>query len=190
MRIVGGMHRGRSISAPDGLKTRPTGDRVRESVFNILAHAGWRDGNILEDALIADIFAGTGALGIEALSRGGRHALFVEQETAAIRAIRDNLESLKETARADILRKDATHLGNRPESTAPRTLVFLDPPYGQNLGQRALVSLATGGWLAPKAVCVFEMERKKPEETPVGFTQHDERSYGVATVRFLTWNDA
>lgn len=187
MRIVGGTHRGRIISAPDGLKTRPTGDRVRESVFNILAHAGWRDGNILENACIADVFAGTGALGLEALSRGGEHAVFIEQDLTALRACQSNIESLKETARCQTLKKDALNLGQRPATLKPRTLVFLDPPYGKNLGQQALASLVNGEWLAPGAVCVFEMQRKNPEATPNEFIQHDERSYGVATVRFLSW---
>lgn len=185
MRIVGGSHKGRSLSSPPGFATRPTSDRARQAVFNILEHAPWRTRNLLEDADILDVFAGTGAMGLEALSRGGRHAAFIEQDAGALKSCTDNITALKEAGRTKILRVNAIMPPLRPADVAPRTLVFLDPPYGKGLGAAALRALTEKNWFADDAVCVLEMAKKQPEEIPAGFTQLDARDYGVARVAFL-----
>ena len=204
MRITGGNHRGRVLASPEGLQTRPTSDRARQAVFNILGHAGWATGasrpdkysgalapgGLLSDGFILDLFAGTGALGLEALSRGAANAVFVEKDPNAARTCQKNIDMLKIGAQSVLLKNDATAMTPRPASLQPRTLVFLDPPYGKNLGAAALKSAATRDWLADGAVCVFEMSKKEPEETPEGFTVMDERVYGVAMVRFLIFNAA
>ncbi len=183
MRITAGTHRGRRLISPEGKTTRPTSDRVRESVFNILRHGKWHDG-VLDGAVVLDAFAGTGALGLEALSQGADYAVFMEKDRMAARTCRENIEALGESARTRLIIGDATA---PPAVAKPATLVFLDPPYGKGLAAAALKALAAQGWLAPGAVCVVEMAKKEPEETPAGFTQHDERAYGVALVRFLTF---
>jgi 16S rRNA (guanine966-N2)-methyltransferase len=185
MRIVGGAHRGRALTSPEGRSTRPTADRTRESVFNILRHAGWLDSPVLEDAAVLDAFAGTGALGLEALSQGAAHAVFIENDRAALRACTANIAALKEEARARIIPADTLRPPARPDNVAARTLVFLDPPYGKGWGNQALGALRAAGWLAPGTVAVMEMAKKQPEEIPPGFTLCDERIYGVALVRFL-----
>ncbi len=134
MRIVGGKHKGRSLIAPPGGATRPTADRARESVFNVLAHAAWSPG--LDGRRVLDLFAGSGALGLEAMSRGGAFALFVETDAAARGAIRDNIEALGLFGTTRIHRRDATDLGVKPAGLGePFDLVFLDPPYGKGLGR-------------------------------------------------------
>ena len=181
MRIVGGAFRGRPLAAPSGEGLRPTSDRVRESVFNILAHG--IDGFALEGARVIDLFAGTGALGLEALSRGAAYALFVEQNAEARALIRRNVEALGLTGVTRIFRRDATDLGPAG-GLAPFTLAFLDPPYGKGLGQKALAALATGGWLAPEAV-VGLVERADAAVTlPSGYAQLDKRRYGDTEVLF------
>jgi 16S rRNA (guanine966-N2)-methyltransferase len=184
IRITGGTHRGRLLQTPKGKNTRPTSDRARQSVFNILRHASWH-GGILEDATVLDVFAGTGALGLEALSQGASHAAFIESAPAALQACRQNIETLKEEGRTAVFAFDATHPPARPPHIAARTLVFLDPPYGGNLGAAALAALAEKGWLAENAVCVMEMSKKAPETIPPGFTLKDERAYGIAKILFL-----
>ena len=175
MRVVGGKFRGRAIAAPrhDGL--RPTSDRVRESVFNILEH-GIADFEI-EGARAIDLFAGTGALGIEAVSRGVAYALFVEDAAEARALIRTNVEALGLTGATRIFRRDATDLG--PVGTmAPFSLAFLDPPYGKGLGEAALVALRDGGWLTPGAVVVLEERADADVTLPDGFTELDRRRWG------------
>lgn len=186
MRIVGGLHRGRVLSSPQGLGTRPTSDRVRQSIFNILEHASWLKKPVLQGAPVLDLFAGTGALGLEALSRGAAHAIFVEQNPEAVRACIENIESLHLEERCAVHRKDVFHLTFRPPHMEPRSLIFLDPPYGKELGTRALKILKDSGWIADEAVIVMEMAKKQPEPLPEGFILQDERVYGVAQVRFLT----
>lgn len=185
MRIVGGEHKGRPLAAPKGLATRPTTDRTRESLFNILAH---RDGVTLVGARIIDLFAGSGALGFEALSRGGAFCLFVETAAPARGAIRENQETLGLIGLTRIHRRSATELGPKPAGMGELfTLAFLDPPYRQGLVVPALTSLATGAWLAPGAVCVVEQAKgEEPIEAP-GFTLDDERLFGDTIVRFLTY---
>ena len=179
MRIVGGKFRGRALAAPRSHDIRPTSDRLRESLFNILAHTY---GLPLPDTRVLDLFAGTGALGIEAISRGAAHALFVENGVEGRGLIRANMETFGLNGVAKILRRDATDLG--PAGTiAPFGLVFLDPPYGKGLGEKALVSAAAGGWLKPGALCVLE-ERTGVIEMPPGFQVRDERSYGGTRLIF------
>lgn len=188
MRITGGSHRGRKISSPDGLDTRPTSDRARQAVFNILHHAGWRTRDLLDGAAVLDVFAGTGALGLEALSHGAGDALFIEQSPAAVRVCQQNIRDLGLDAAASILKCDALHPLPLPAGKQPRDLVFLDPPYAKNLGAAALKSLAAKGWIAPGAVIVMEMAKKNPEILPDIFVQMDERAYGVALVKFCVYN--
>lgn len=187
MRIVGGAYRGRGIIAPPGQSTRPTSDRAREAVFNVLAHAPWSPG--LDGARVIDLFAGSGALGLEALSRGASFCLFVETDAAARGAIRENAEALGGAGelfgKTRIHRRDATDLGERPGSDGPAfDIAFLDPPYAKGLGERALAQLADGRWLAEGAIVVFERGAEEPAiETP-GYERLDERRYGAAKVLF------
>lgn len=187
MRIVGGAYRGRGIIAPPGSSTRPTSDRAREAVFNVLAHAPWSAG--LDGARVIDLFAGSGALGLEALSRGAGFCLFVETDSAARGAIRENVEALggggELFGRTRIHRRDATDLGERPGSDGPAfDLAFLDPPYGKGLGERALAELLAGGWLAEDAIVVLERGADEPALELPGFELLDERRYGAAKVLF------
>jgi 16S rRNA (guanine966-N2)-methyltransferase len=183
MRIVGGRHRGRALATPEGRDVRPTSDRLREAVFNILAHG---TPSLPDGARVLDLFAGTGALGLEALSRGAAHVTFVEEDTRAVALIRRNLAALGETVRADLVARDARRLGRAP---APADLAFLDPPYRQDLAAPALAALAAGGWLAPGARVVVELARDEPFVAPVGFTPEDERAYGKSRVVFLRAGD-
>jgi 16S rRNA (guanine966-N2)-methyltransferase len=181
MRIVGGRFRGRALVAPAHEGTRPTSDRVRESVFNILTH-GVPDFT-LEGAKVLDLFAGTGALGIEALSRGATFCLFIEEEAEARAIIRRNIEAFGLTGASKIFRRDATDLGpagNRGDAA----LVFLDPPYGQGLAERALASLSAGGWLAPGAIAVIEERKGTPLSLQEPFTRIDHRNWGDTDVTF------
>jgi 16S rRNA (guanine966-N2)-methyltransferase len=184
MRIVGGEFKGRAIAAPQGRVARPTGERAREAVFNILEHAPWSPG--LEGRRVLDLFAGSGALGLEALSRGAAFALFVDQDPGARGAIRDNIEALGLFGRTRLHRRDATDLGSKPAGVgAAFELVFVDPPYGQGLGEAALRELGDGGWISEGALIVFECGAREKPELP-GFTVLDTRDYGAAKVLFLT----
>ena len=162
MRVVGGRLRGRPLAAPRSNAIRPTSDRLRESLFNILAHSYALP---QADTRVLDLFAGTGALGIEALSRGAAQALFVETGVEGRGIIRTNMETFGLNGVAKILRRDATLLGNAG-TIAPFDLVFLDPPYGKGLGEKALASAAAGGWLKPGALCVLEELRRRRSMLP------------------------
>ena len=175
MRIVAGRFRGRAIASPKDDSVRPTADRVRESLFNILEHG--IEGLSLQGARVIDLFAGTGALGLEALSRGASFCLFVEEQVEARAVIRSNIDALQLTGATRIFRRDATDLGPAAP-IAPFRLAFLDPPYGKGLGERALVSLAAGGWLVPGAIAVLEERESAAIELPARFTELDRRSYG------------
>ena len=187
MRIVGGQFRGRALATPGDDHTRPTSDRVREAVFNILAH-GVADFS-LDGVRVLDLFAGTGALGVEALSRGAAYCLFVEEDAQARGAIRRNVEAFGLTGITKIFRRDATALGSA-ENRGTFGLVFLDPPYGKSLGERALASAAAGGWLAPGAVAVMEERKGAAIALPVDFTAIDERSWGDTQVLFARYRNA
>lgn len=183
MRIIAGRFKGRTLAAPAGRATRPTSDRAREAVFNILEHADWSPG--LGGRRVLDIFAGAGALGLEALSRGAAFALFVETGEAARGAIRANIEALGQFGTTRLHRRDATDLGAKPAGLgAPFDLVFLDPPYGRGLGERALSRLAPGGWIGAGALVVFECGADEAPAHP-GFVLLDARTYGAAKVLFL-----
>jgi 16S rRNA (guanine966-N2)-methyltransferase len=183
MRIVGGRFKGRPLMAPEARDTRPTSDRARESVFNVLAHAAWSPG--VEGRRVLDLFAGSGALGLEALSRGAAFALFVETDAAARGAIRDNIEALGLFGVTRIHRRDAADLGAKPAGLGePFDLVFLDPPYHKGLGEAALQNLRGGGWITDDAIVVFECGADETPETP-GFEALDLRQYGAAKVMFL-----
>jgi 16S rRNA (guanine966-N2)-methyltransferase len=181
MRVVGGRFRGRALAAPRHEGLRPTSDRVRESVFNILLHG--ISGFALEGARVIDLFAGTGALGIEALSRGAGFCLFVEEAPEARALIRTNIEALGLTGTTRIFRRDATDLG--PVGTMERHgLAFLDPPYGQGLGEKALIALRDGAWLVPGAVVALEEREGVAIALPEGFVELDRRSWGDTQVVF------
>lgn len=184
MRIVAGRLRGRALAAPkhDGL--RPTSDRVRESVFNILAHGV--EGFEIAGARVIDLFAGTGALGLEAVSRGAAYCLFVEEAPEARALIRQNVEAFGLTGETRIFRRDATDMG--PIGTmAPFALALIDPPYGKGLGEKALASLSGGGWLVRDAVVVVEERLGSAFDSPPGFSEFDKRAWGDTEVRFLRY---
>lgn len=185
MRVVAGRFRGRALVAPDDISIRPTSDRVRESVFNILMH-GIKDFT-LDGTRVIDLFAGTGALGIEAVSRGAAYCLFVEEAAEARALIRRNVETFGLTGETRIFRRDATDLGPAG-NMEPYGLAFLDPPYGKGLGEKALAGLADGNWLKPGAVCVLEEKAGASIALPQRLQQIDARSWGDTEVRFLRFN--
>lgn len=181
MRIVAGRFRGKALIAPEDQAIRPTSDRAREALFNILAS---RLGPDLEGMRVLDLFAGTGALGLEALSRGASAAIFVDMGTEARGIIRDHIEAFGIGGIAKLLRRDATALG--PAGTIrPFDLVFLDPPYGMGLGERALISLHEGGWIAPGATIVLEEGSDVVLDLPGTFSLEDRRVYGAAALHFI-----
>ena len=189
MRIVSGEFRGKTLIAPPGEATRPTSDRARQAIFNILEHAAWSKG--VRDARVIDLFAGSGALGFEALSRGASFCLFVETDEAARGAIRDNVDAMGLFGRTRVHRRDATDLGQRPGADGPAfNLAFLDPPYGKGLGEIALGKLAAGGWLASGATVVFERGANEPPLEAEGYEPLDDRAYGAARVWFLRFRGA
>ena len=182
MRIVAGKFRGKQLTSPEDDSIRPTADRVRESVFNILAS---RIGPNFDGLKVLDLFAGTGALGLEALSRGAASVVFVDTGAEARGLIRDHIEAFGAGGVTKLLRRDATSLG--PAGTmGPVDLVFLDPPYGQGLGEKALMSLRDGGWLKPETILVLEESRDAPVTLPPGFTLDDRREYGAAAVHTVS----
>ena len=176
MRIVGGSLRGLSLSGlgkgDAAAHLRPTTDRVRESLFNLLTNG--RGGDLVDGAVVLDLFAGTGALGIEALSRGARHATFVDDGRTAARLLSDNIARARLGDRAAVIRRQAARIG--PAPGAPATLVFLDPPYGRGLGGPALDAARAGGWLAPGATVVWE--ESAPPALPSWLDEIDRRRYG------------
>ncbi len=185
MRIVGGRLRGARLVAPGGNSVRPTSDKVREAVFNILAHG--IDDFEIEGVRVIDLFAGTGALGCEALSRGARFCLFIDDAPAARGLIRQNIENLELTGVTRVFRRDAARLGPAG-SVKPFDLLFADPPYGQGLAERALAAAAVGGWLKPGAVCVVEERADADFAAPDSFMLLDARRYGDTGVQFLRYD--
>jgi len=189
VRIVSGSFRGKALAAPPGEATRPTSDRARQAIFNILEHAAWSTG--VRDVRVIDLFAGSGALGFEALSRGAAFCLFVETDEAARGAIRQNVEAMGLFGQTRVHRRDATDLGVRPGADGPAFgLAFLDPPYGKGLGEVALAKLAAGGWLADGALVVLERGPGEPGLEAAGFEVLDVRDYGAARVHFLRFQAA
>ncbi|WP_299779286.1 16S rRNA (guanine(966)-N(2))-methyltransferase RsmD [uncultured Roseobacter sp.] len=181
MRIIAGQFRGTALASvgkgDKGAHLRPTSDRVRESLFSVLAHHG-----VVHGARVLDLFAGTGALGLEALSRGAAHVRFVDDGRVAQGLIRQNIAKLRVEDQTDLVRQDATRL--RAHEAAPYDLVFLDPPYGKDLGGRALMAAMAGGWLAQEAFVVWE--EAQPMPAPDGFEPVDQRRYGDTHVTLLS----
>ena len=181
MRIVGGRLGGRALAAPRSQAIRPTADRLRESLFNILIHAY---GDPVTGARVLDLFAGTGALGLEALSRGAAFALFIDAAAEARALVRENVAALGLGGVTRIFRRDATRLGNaHPVGTF--SLVFLDPPYGKGLAERALASAHDGGWLAGGALVVVEEAADAGFKAPDGFSEIERRRYDDTEITFL-----
>jgi len=182
MRIVGGTYRGRPLVAPKGHSTRPTADRARQAMFNVLEHAAWSPG--VTGRRVIDLFAGSGALGLESLSRGAACCWFVDNDATARRAIETNLAALKCEARGHLRPGDVRTLGAGPGK--PFDLAFLDPPYGVGLAETALERLAAGAWLAQDAVVVVERGAAEGDLVAPGYQRLDERAWGAARVSFLT----
>ena len=183
MRIIGGTHRGLTLAdvgaGDPAAHLRPTPDRVRQALFNILTQGAW--GDLVQGQRVLDLFAGTGALGLEALSRGAARVTFVDDGAAARALIRTNIDKMRAMGVTDLYRRDARALGvNRG---APFGLVFLDPPYGQGLGAAALASARAGGWIAPSATIVWE--ENAPQPAPPGFAPLDTRQYGDSWITLL-----
>ncbi len=181
MRVVGGRLRGRNIASPTSNTIRPTQDRLRESVFNILMHAYE---NPIDGARVLDLFAGTGALGIEAVSRGAAFALFIDNGAEARALLRNNVESLGLGGTTKVYRRDATNLGPA-HPMEPFSLVFLDPPYGKGLADKALASLREGGWLTPDALVVVEEAAAAAFVVPEGYEELERRAYDDTEFVFL-----
>jgi 16S rRNA (guanine966-N2)-methyltransferase len=185
MRVVAGKFGGRALAGPSTRAVRPTSDRLRETIFNILAHAY---DDAAEGARVIDLFAGSGALGVEALSRGARFALFVDDGAEGRALVRANVEALGLGGVTKIFRRDATKLGPMP-AQEPFTLAFLDPPYGRALAGKALAALRDGGWLVQGALCVVEESADAAVDDVAGFTRLEARRYGDAQILFLRRGD-
>ncbi len=179
MRIVAGAFRGRRLAAPPGQATRPTADRVRQALFDMLLHAPWAGREAVEGGHVLDAFAGTGALGLEALSRGAAHATFLETSRTALSTLRANIAACHAESRTTVHEADAL----RPPRGRACGLIFLDPPYGQDLVPRALTALAEAGWMAPGALIVAETAREEPRPGPDEILS--ERVHGAA--RLTIW---
>jgi len=185
VRIVAGRHRGRKLAAPSGRAVRPTTDRTREALFNILNHAAFAAG-LPQAPAVLDAFAGSGALGLEALSRGAARVTFLEQDRTAAGLIAQNIRTLGEQGRAVVLHRDATQPGPAPEAF---DLVLLDAPYNSGLSAPALAALAAGGWLTPRALAVAELAAGEDFAVAPGFWECDRRRYGRAQLVFLAIAD-
>ncbi len=181
MRIIAGRNRGRVLRAPDGAATRPTAERVRQALFDMLWHAPWGGRTVVQDQLVLDAFAGTGALGLEALSRGATHATFFEIDRPALSALRANIAACKEEPRSAVIAADATR---PPRARVGCGLVFLDPPYGEGLVPKAVNRLDAAGWIAPGALLVVETGLEEAMDLP-GFAPLASRSHGAATLHVL-----
>jgi 16S rRNA (guanine966-N2)-methyltransferase len=175
VRIVAGAWRGRSLAAPSGTATRPTADRVRQALFDMLMHAPWAERPLVENALVLDVFAGTGAMGLEALSRGAARAVFVERSRPALVSLRANIEGCRAGERCEVLPIDALSV----PTGAPADIVFLDPPYGQDLVARALARLRSVGRVREGSLIVAETARDEPALQAKPLT---ERTHGAAKV--------
>lgn len=181
MRIIAGRHRGRTLRAPEGEATRPTAERVRQALFDMLWHAPWGGRTTIQDRLVLDAFAGTGALGLEALSRGADHCTFIEKDRGALASLRANIAACREEARTAVLAADATR---PPAALVPCGLVFLDPPYGRGLVPGAVAALAAAGWIGPGALLVAETGLEEALDLP-GFEAVASRSHGAAKLHVL-----
>ena len=185
MRIVGGRFKGRTLAAAGETALRPTSDKVRQAIFNIVEHAGFAADFALEGARVIDLFAGTGALGLEALSRGAKFCLFVEEAAESRAIIRENVETLGLTGASKIWRRDAARLGPL-DTLAPFDLAFLDPPYRKGLIAPTLEGLAAGGWLTPNALVMAEAAEDETMPSVAGYEILDDRTYGDTRIAFLS----
>jgi 16S rRNA (guanine966-N2)-methyltransferase len=186
MRITAGRFKGRSLHAPQDRSTRPTSDKVRQAVFNILTHGEIAAGFALEGAAVIDVFAGTGAMGLEAISRGAAYCLFVEDAAAARAIIRQNVEALGLSGATKIWRRDGTSLGPLSATArGPFTLAVLDPPYRHGLLVPALRALCEGGWLKPDAMVICEAAVDDTVDVPPGYELLDQRTYGESKILVL-----
>lgn len=186
MRIVGGKHKGRRLSSPADRAIRPTSDRAREAIFNLLSQGrvAAETGFSLAEAAVLDAFCGSGALGLEALSRGAASVTFLDADTSALNLARENAEAMGEARHAQFLRGDATR---PPAAPHAHNLVLLDPPYGKELAHPALIALAAGGWLEEEALVVIEEGSDETLAVPIGFEPIDERQYGAAKIVVLQY---
>ncbi len=189
MRIIAGIHKGRTIVAPAGAELRPTTGRTREALFSILSSGQFlEDGkSLLQDARVADICCGTGGLGLEALSRGAAHVTFIDRDGDHLHAVKTSADHFGESTRISLVRADVTAF---PACHTPCTVVFLDPPYHKGLVTPALKGLISRRWLAERAVVVVEMGKKEMPDIPEGFIPLDERIYGKTRLLILEWQGA
>ena len=191
LRIIGGRHRGRRLETEPGSRVRPTADRVREAVFNKLMHGLISEGGAaLTDVRVVDVFAGVGAMGLEALSRGAAHVTFIDLTGRSLRLIERNAAALGEGEQVSLILRDGADPGPAPAGAEPHGLVFLDAPYRSGLTEPALAALAREGWVAPGAIAVAERAATEDLQTPGGFALIDERRYGAAKVAFLRYEGA
>lgn len=181
MRIIAGKHRGTNLLSPEGLDTRPTPQRVREAVFSMLESG--RFGTVLRDRVVLDLFAGTGAMGLEALSRGAERVVLVDNHPTALDALRANVEKLRAGARAQVRSGDATRWHERAQVACG--VIFMDPPYGSEAWVPALAAAGKTGWIGDDTVVVIETDRRERTELPDGFEVLDERTYGRARILML-----
>ncbi|MEM6710758.1 MAG: 16S rRNA (guanine(966)-N(2))-methyltransferase RsmD [Pseudomonadota bacterium] len=188
MRIVGGKFKGKALKTPKSDQVRPTSDRVRETIYNILAHNNdlFANDASVDGSNVIDLFAGTGALGLEALSRGAAFALFVDSSLEGRSLIRENIMVCGVAARARLFKRDATKLGARGKM-GPFSLAFLDPPYGKGLGEKALAALVDGAWLEEGALIVWEEAGRADTEAPHGFSALDTRQIGETQITFFRY---
>ena len=186
MRIIAGKHKGRAIATPGGRAVRPTSDRVRESLFNILEHRdhGPETVSILNDAIVLDVFAGSGALGLEALSRGARQCIFMEQSQTLCEGLIQTISIFKETETCQVLQVDGTR---PPPTSEAASLAFLDPPYRKDLIPISLAALFDRGWIDGQTLCCAEMDVRESFEIPQGFSMLDDRSWSKTRVVLLQW---
>lgn len=187
LRIIAGKHRGRKLTPLSSGNVRPTAGRAREAIFNILAHAAFTPRPVYEDAIVLDAFAGSGVLGLEALSRGARFVSFMERDRAARGVLTANVTALAVTRQTAVLTADALR---PPLASAPASLIFLDPPYAEDWASLALTALAAAQWLLPEAVAVVELAAKRDFVPPTSFIPLDERRYGAAKIVFLRYSAA
>lgn len=188
LRIIGGRHRGRRLETEPGSRVRPTADRVREAVFNKLMHGLISEGGAaLTNVRVVDVFAGVGAMGLEALSRGAAHVTFIDLTGRSLRLIERNAKALDEQDHVSLILRDGADPGPAPAGAEPHDLVFLDAPYRSGLTEPALTALAREGWIAPGAIAVAERAATEDLQTPGGFALIDERRYGAAKVAFLRY---
>ena len=181
MRIIAGKHRGTNLLSPEGLDTRPTPQRVREAVFSMLESG--RFGTVLRDRVVLDLFAGTGAMGLEALSRGAERVVLVDNHSTALDALRANVEKLRAGARAQVRSGDASRWHERAQVACG--VIFMDPPYGSEAWVPALAAAGKTGWIGADTVVVIETDRRERTEVPDGFEVLEERTYGRARILML-----